>query len=144
MSAGREKRAFSLLEMLLALAVLAIVAAIAIPALSAAVRRARAAADLSAIRGGYVQVLAMAELGDVWDGQVFLLQADGTVEDITKQSGDPYRTRGSSPDAAGAGGIALPPWTAGSYITYTLWLGQPDQIQIKALARPPNLNPDQI
>ena len=87
-----NKKGFTLMEMLIVVAIIAVLVAIAIPTFAAALDKAKAATDLANIRSGYAnaQVIAIteAEAGD------YYLNADGTVEKTATKA---YVTAGNFP-----------------------------------------------
>lgn len=122
-----NKKGFTLMEMLIVVAIIAVLVAIAIPTFAAALDKAKAATDLANIRSGYAnaQVIAIteAEAGD------YYLNADGTVE---KTAAKAYVTAGNSDkapkDSTIGGKFNVNPttgtadvsWAAGKKIKYTV------------------------
>ena len=93
-----NKKGFTLMEMLIVVAIIAVLIAIAIPTFNSALAKANAATDLANIRSGYAsaQVMAMTE-GDA-DG-VYVLQQDGSVAKEA-DSTNAYSCKGTSEKAA--------------------------------------------
>lgn len=60
----QNRNGFTLMEMLIVIALIAVLVAIAIPAIASQLERSREAADLSNVRAAYAQVSAEALLGD--------------------------------------------------------------------------------
>lgn len=94
----KNRKAFTLMEMLIVVAIIAILVAIAIPTFNAAMAKSRAATDLANIRSGYAAAV-VAAMTDAIDagGQDYFLQADGSV---STTEGTPYECKGTSEKAA--------------------------------------------
>ncbi len=94
----KNRKAFTLMEMLIVVAIIAILVAIAIPTFNAAMAKSRAATDLANIRSGYAAavVAAMTDAIDA-DGEDYYLLADGSVS--TTDNGS-YTCKGSSSKVA--------------------------------------------
>ena len=60
----QNRSGFTLMEMLIVIALIAVLVAIAIPAIASQLERSREAADLANVRAAYAQVSAEALLGD--------------------------------------------------------------------------------
>ena len=60
----KKQNGFTLMEMLIVIALIAVLVAIAIPAITSQLERSREAADLANVRAAYAQVSAEALLGD--------------------------------------------------------------------------------
>ena len=60
----KNSKGFTLMEMLIVVAIIAILVAIAIPAFSGQLEKAREAADMANIRSAYAEVMAAALTGD--------------------------------------------------------------------------------
>ena len=75
-----NKKGFTLMEMLIVVAIIAILVAIAIPTFSGTLKKANAATDLANIRSGYAsaQITAMTENHSA--DTTYYLQKDGTVK----------------------------------------------------------------
>lgn len=132
----KNRKGFTLMEMLIVVAIIAILVIIAIPTFNSALAKARAATDVANIRSGYAaaQVEAMTEGLKDKDGKdvttvTYILQQDGSVKksDVTNDA-KPYACVGASANAAsgttiggrvavGTGGLE---WTKGATITYTV------------------------
>ncbi len=94
----KNRKAFTLMEMLIVVAIIAILVAIAIPTFNNAMAKSRAATDLANIRSGYAAALMNAMTENITDDTVYYLQADGSVS-TTSGTGD-YVTKGTSKKAA--------------------------------------------
>ena len=108
----KNKKAFTLMEMLIVVAIIAILVAIAIPTFASALNKARSATDVANIRSGYAsaQIAAMTE--DTTG--TFYLQNDGTV---AATGANDYVCKGDS-DHAQSASIAGQ-FTAGADVTGT-------------------------
>ena len=131
-----NKKGFSLMEMLIVVAIIAILVAIAIPTFSGALNKARASTDLANIRSGY----ASAQIAALTDTEVgtFYLKKDGTVEKATTAPGDAYKCQGASSalTAAEVGGKYTVTWAKDDYITYTVTAGTGDGLaSVTAIAK---------
>ena len=116
-----NKKGFTLMEMLIVVAIIAILIAIAIPTFTGALDKTKASADAANIRAGYatLQANAMLDPTTYADGS-YILQKDGTV---SKTSANDYTCQASS-DKLGTtvniGGVAAVAWTKDTTVTYTL------------------------
>ena len=132
----KNRKGFTLMEMLIVVAIIAILVIIAIPTFNSALAKARAATDVANIRSGYAaaQVEAMTEgLKDKDSKDVttvtYILQQDGSVKksDVTNDA-KPYACVGASANAASgttiggrvAVGTGGHEWAKGATITYTV------------------------
>lgn len=90
-----NKKGFTLMEMLIVVAIIAILIAIAIPAFNSSLNKAKAGVDLANIRSGYAnaQVLAITE----GVATTYYLNKDGSVEKTAATNA--YQTAGSSKNA---------------------------------------------
>lgn len=104
----KNRKGFTLMEMLIVVAIIAILVIIAIPTFNSALAKARAATDVANIRSGYAaaQVEAMTEGLKDKDGKdvttvTYILQQDGSVKksDVTNDA-KPYACVGASANAA--------------------------------------------
>ena len=81
----KNKKGFTLMEMLIVVAIIAILIAIAIPTFASSLNKARVATDEANIRSGYAEVMTEVLLGnfDVEDVSgstaTYYLQKDGSV-----------------------------------------------------------------
>ena len=116
-----NKKGFTLMEMLIVVAIIAILVAIAIPTFTGALDRAKASADAANIRAGYatLQANAMLEPKTYADGS-YILQKDGTV---SKTTANDYTCQADSTKlgtTVNIGGVGTVAWTEGKTVTYTL------------------------
>ena len=112
----KNRKGFTLMEMLIVVAIIAILVIIAIPTFNSALAKARAATDVANIRSGY--------------GDKYVLEADGSVtKDTAKKA---YTTQGESSKAAAGSSIGgkfdvgatasdtTIAWSKGQQITYVV------------------------
>ena len=119
---ARGKKGFTLMEMLIVIAIIAVLVAIAIPVLRAQLDKANAATDEANIRDGYAAAQVMYLDGKITASTSYYLQKDGTI--AATGSGD-YQCKGNS-SALGltgdpeVGGVTITGgWTKDAKITYT-------------------------
>lgn len=129
----KNRKGFTLMEMLIVVAIIAILVIIAIPTFNSALAKARAATDVANIRSGYAaaQVEAVTNgLTDPTNGDKYVLEADGSVtkDKATKA----YTTQGESSKAAAGSSIGgkfdvgataagtTIAWSKGQQITYVV------------------------
>ena len=121
----KNKKGFTLMEMLIVVAIIAVLIVIAIPTFNNALARSRAATDLANIRSGYASAQVEAMMGTVTqgnDGDTYYLQKDGG---IGGKDADPYVCQGGAAaitdQDSTIGGIMTVGdlnWEKGDYITY--------------------------
>jgi len=77
----KNEKGFTLMEMLIVVAIIAVLIAIAIPTFTASLNKAKVATDEANIRAGYASAMAELIAGDtdVADGATLYLQKDGSV-----------------------------------------------------------------
>ncbi len=76
----KNRKGFTLMEMLIVVAIIAILVAIAIPTFNNAMAKSRAATDLANIRSGYAAAIVAAMTDTIPEGgQDYYLQSDGSV-----------------------------------------------------------------
>ena len=121
-----NKKGFTLMEMLIVVAIIAVLVAVAIPTFTSALDKAKAGTDLANIRSGYAaaQLEAITQ-GDSANGDWYL-QNDGSV--VKAATGD-YTTKSESKNAdssatvggkfslSGTGAVS---WGKGKHIKYTV------------------------
>ena len=137
----KNRKAFTLMEMLIVVAIIAILVAIAIPTFNNAMAKSRAATDLANIRSGYAAALVRAMTEEITDETTYTLNADGSVD----AGGTAYECKGTSKkaaagssvggkftvaDAAAKGCVA---WAKGNSIKYTVTPGTEDTEWVPAV-----------
>lgn len=115
----KNTKGFTLMEMLIVVAIIAILIAIAIPTFNSSLNKAKVATDEANIRSGYASV--MAEILASSDpiptaGKTFTLKVDGGV---TGDDTANYETKGKNTDAnVAVGGIKVGAWEPKKTVTY--------------------------
>ena len=97
-----NKKGFTLMEMLIVVAIIAILIIIAIPTFNSALAKARAATDVANIRSGYAAALveAMTNGVDKTDtNNTYYLLKDGSVSNAAADATNRYTTQGESKNA---------------------------------------------
>ncbi len=114
----RGYKGFTLMEMLIVVAIIAVLVAIAIPVFSAQLNNAKVAADAANIRGGYAAATAdVAGNKDAASGDTYYLKSDGTVTQT--QSEGNFKTQGTTDSVTqDVAGQPLT-WNADQSVTYT-------------------------
>ena len=138
----KSSKGFTLMEMLIVVAIIAVLVAIAIPTFTTSLNKARVATDEANIRSGYASVMA-----DVLTSQIstegktpsqgggtatatgtaadmnYTLLVDGTVRkaDDTNTTPAAYETKGKFSDTNGVNiaGQTIKSWNPGQTVTYT-------------------------
>lgn len=121
----KNKKGFTLMEMLIVVAIIAILVAIAIPTFASSLNKARVATDEANIRSGYASVMTdvltdenYSVEGGTTKSATYALNKDGSV---TKDNAtDAYLTQGKNDkeDTAVAGN-KVGKWDKGVGVTYT-------------------------
>lgn len=121
----RGKKGFTLMEMLIVVAIIAILIAIAIPAFMAQLNKARAETDTANIRSGYAAAITTAASSGAANNTVYYLCKDGSVVESGSSAAatNLYSCEGLGQDATGdIGGVVTAStldWNTGSKVTYT-------------------------
>ena len=129
----KNSKGFTLMEMLIVVAIIAVLIAIAIPTFTTSLNKARVATDEANIRSGYASLMAdiLTNQYDVEAGATavavdYYLQKDGTVKaagaDATAAKTDAYVCLGDSAKVKNnieIAGRSVTSWTHGQYIKYT-------------------------
>ena len=123
----KNKKGFTLMEMLIVVAIIAILIASAIPTFAASLNKARVATDEANIRSGYAQVMTEVLTGDfnVEEGKgaaaTYVLQKDGTViaSTGTNANANAYKTVGKPSAATEIAGMSVNAWEKDQTVTYT-------------------------
>ena len=99
----KNRKGFTLMEMLIVVAIIAILVIIAIPTFNSALAKARAATDVANIRSGYAAALVEAMTNGVDKtteaNNTYYLLKDGSVSNATADAGNRYTTQGDSKNA---------------------------------------------
>lgn len=122
----KNKKGFTLMEMLIVVAIIAILIAIAIPTFASSLNKARIATDEANIRAGYASVMTDVLMDDnhsVEGGTTgtFKLNKDGSVTKIagsTTTAADPYTTVGKTDTDTKVAGVTVGAWKKGASVTY--------------------------
>ena len=124
LAANISDKGFTLMEMLIVVAIIAILIAIAIPTFSSSLNKARVATDEANIRSGYANVMATVLTSDAFDVEnngtgtaTFVLNKDGSVTADTAT--DAYTTVGHTDTAVKIAGVEVAGWDKGEGVTYT-------------------------
>lgn len=121
----KNKKGFTLMEMLIVVAIIAILIAIAIPTFASSLNKARVATDEANIRSGYASVMVRVLDPDnalaAADTKVtYTLNKDGSVS-TTGETKDNYTCQGNQTQkGTSIGGVAMTTgWKKGDTISYT-------------------------
>ena len=99
----KNRKGFTLMEMLIVVAIIAILIIIAIPTFNSALAKARAATDVANIRSGYAAALVEAMTNGVdnktADNNTYYLLKDGSVSNAAADATNRYTTQGESKNA---------------------------------------------
>lgn len=128
----KNKKGFTLMEMLIVVAIIAILIAIAIPTFASSLNKARVATDEANIRSGYASVMVKVLDPDNTPtgntgAKTFALNKDGSVTEITTTTttaADAYECQGNTDDTnISVGGVKVnngtAGWKKGGKVTYT-------------------------
>ncbi len=131
----KNKKGFTLMEMLIVVAIIAILIAIAIPTFASSLNKARVATDEANIRAGYASVMAdvltnegenSGETGQ--KPKEYTLKVDGSVNSGAAAE---YKCKGNNTDAAvEVGGVKVGAWSKGNTVSYT-YNYQTGKVEIK-------------
>lgn len=121
----KNKKGFTLMEMLIVVAIIAILIAIAIPTFASSLNKARVATDEANIRAGYASVMAdvltnegenSGETGQ--KAKEYTLKVDGSVNSGDGAAAE-YKCKGNNTDATvKVGGVDVGAWKKGASVTY--------------------------
>ena len=115
---ARGYKGFTLMEMLIVVAIIAILVAIAIPVFTSQLNRAKVEADVANIRSGYALVAVEVMTDTTIDNSTtttFGLNADGTV---AKNKTGNFLTQGAPADVQTISGQKVDKWSANTPINY--------------------------
>ena len=111
----KNEKGFTLMEMLIVVAIIAVLVAIAIPTFNSSLNKAKQATDEANIRAGYASVmlniLQDETAGNVTATTTYWLKTDGSVEAAAAAPTNAYKCKTASP----AGGASV----AGLSVTWT-------------------------
>ena len=110
----KNSKGFTLMEMLIVVAIIAILVAIAIPTFNASLNKARVAADEANIRAGYASLMADLLTNENVTTGDYTLKVDGTVN----TTGTAYTTKGKNDNAVTIGGISIASWEKDKGVKY--------------------------
>ena len=119
-----NKKGFTLMEMLIVVAIIAILIAVAIPTFNNALNKAKVGTDTANIRSGYaaLKVEILTQEGGNADG-TYGLNDDGSVSE--KDTEGNYTAKGVPTETFKIGNITVAKWTkAGGGVTYKVENGE--------------------
>ena len=139
----KSSKGFTLMEMLIVVAIIAVLVAIAIPTFTTSLNKARLATDQANIRSGYAAAMARVLTEQITtEGtngnageETYFLMSDGTVKTMDELGGDKtnvYKTKGTLNDADGViiAGYKFTEWEKGVEVTYS-FTGSNNKVTIK-------------
>ena len=152
----KNSKGFTLMEMLIVVAIIAVLVAIAIPTFTTSLNKARVATDEANIRSGYASVMAEVLTNQISTedaankgqavSKVYTLAVDGTIkgEGITNTAAD-YSTVGQpktdeTVNIAGMTFTGTKLWTKGQHVYYT-YNGATNKVTISFGANAPTTTP---
>ena len=130
----KSSKGFTLMEMLIVVAIIAVLVAIAIPTFTTSLNKARLATDQANIRSGYAAAMARVLTEHITteglvnpglpDDETYYLLPDGTVktmDELGGQTANVYKTKGKLNDAKGViiAGYKFTEWEKGDDVTYS-------------------------
>lgn len=123
----KNKKGFTLMEMLIVVAIIAILIAIAIPTFASSLNKARIATDEANMRSGYASVMVQMldpdntmNTGAVQGTDVvYYLNKDGSVKKDSADAAKAYVCQGNADADASVGGVTVKKWTKGQIVKYT-------------------------
>ena len=118
-----NKKGFTLMEMLIVVAIIAILIAIAIPTFTSAMEKAKSATDLANIRSGYANAMIIAITEEPAAETTYILQKDGTVDETAANAYECTGTAAKAGDSLVGGKYTATSigWdTTKKYIKYTV------------------------
>lgn len=121
----KNKKGFTLMEMLIVVAIIAILIAIAIPTFASSLNKARVATDEANIRAGYASVMADVLMNENdktattgATNKVYTLKVDGSV-DSGAGAAAAYECKGNNDATVKVGGVDVGAWSKGNTVSYT-------------------------
>lgn len=116
-----NKKGFTLMEMLIVVAIVAVLVAIAIPTFASQLNKARVAVDEANIRAGYADVTLkiLTSDTDIPNNTKYSLNSDGTVAD--GETAGTYQTKGDNEKTDNnVGGLTVGSWAKNKKVIYTV------------------------
>lgn len=116
----KNEKGFTLMEMLIVVAIIAVLVAIAIPTFNSSLNKAKVATDQANIRAGYATVMLKSLEANTATAKSYVLKADGDVVELTTTAPDgAYKTVGKNDSTSLAiGGITVGSWDVDKYVVY--------------------------
>lgn len=121
----KNEKGFTLMEMLIVVAIIAVLVAIAIPTFTSSLNKAKVATDQANIRAGYASAMLKVLESDldgatapIAAGTKFWLNADGSVTQADAAPTSAYACKIDSPTNAAVAGQAVT-WTKNGNVFYT-------------------------
>lgn len=115
----KNSKGFTLMEMLIVVAIIAVLIAIAVPTFSASLNKARVATDEANIRSGYASLVAkLLTTENVADNSTFQLNKDGSVTEAGATG--TYVTLGNAAAEVEISGVPVTKWTKNHNVIYTV------------------------
>lgn len=120
----KNEKGFTLMEMLIVVAIIAVLVAIAIPTFNSSLNKAKVAADQANIRAGYASAMVQVLAGDVTEpaqNDKYYLMKDGSVKAANNGNAPDgaYTCQGAPAAAVDIAGQSVTAWSKGHYVTYT-------------------------
>ena len=125
----KNTKGFTLMEMLIVVAIIAILIAIAIPTFNSSLNKAKVATDEANIRSGYASVMTQLLTSDtaVANNTTYKLKVDGSVTvsaaDAAAGSAADYKTKGKPTAAVDIAGQSVAAWEPNKTVTYKVTTG---------------------